>query len=79
VVSMSPIWVKIGDFGLAKPARDGTVFRARAFTMSYVAPEAGVVTSGDTSEFTNAVDIWALGCITPEMLTTPSLSGIRWS
>ena len=29
----------------------------------------GAATSGDSSEYTNAVDIWALGCITHEMLT----------
>jgi serine/threonine protein kinase len=69
IVSISPIWVKIGDFGLAKLAKDGTVFRTQAFSRNYVAPEAGVTTSGDTSEYTKAVDIWALGCITHEILT----------
>jgi serine/threonine protein kinase len=69
VVSISPVWVKIGDFGLAKLARNGTVLRTQAFTRSYVASEIGITTNGDTSEYTNAVDIWSLGCVTHEMLT----------
>ena len=62
------MWIKIGDFGLAKLARDGTAFRTQAFTSGYFAPEAGISTS-DSSEYTNAVDIWAIGCIIHEMLT----------
>ena len=69
MVSTSPVWVKIGDFGLAKLARDGTAFRTQAFTNGYFAPEAGIATGGDSSEYTNAVDIWAVGCIAQEMLT----------
>ena len=69
MVSASPIWVKIGDFGLAKLARDGTAFRTPVFTTGYFAPEAGIATGGDSSEYTNAVDIWAVGCIAHEMLT----------
>ena len=69
MVSVSPIWVKIGDFGLAKLARDGTAFRTEGGTRDYVAPEVGVDTSRETSEYTNAVDIWAIGCIVHEMLT----------
>ena len=37
--------------------------------MGYVAPEVGFDTSRETSEYTNAIDIWALGCITHEVLT----------
>ena len=62
------MWIKIGDFGLAKLARDGTAFRTQAFTSGYFAPEAGIGTS-DSSEYTNAVDIWAMGRIIQEMLT----------
>ena len=69
MVSESPIWVKIGDFGLAKLVRGGTAFRTQAFSAGYSAPEMGFKTSGDSSEYTNAVDIWALGCITHEVLT----------
>ena len=69
MVSVSPIWVKIGDFGLAKLARDGTAFRTEGGTRDYVAPEVGIDTSRETSEYTNAVDLWAIGCIVHEMLT----------
>ena len=61
--------VKIGDFGLAKMVGDGTAFRTEGGTRSYVAPEMGIDTGGDTSEYTNAVDIWAIGCIAHELLT----------
>ena len=49
--------------------RGGTAFRTEGGTRDYVAPEVGLDTSRETSEYTNAVDIWALGCITYEMLT----------
>ena len=54
---------------MAKLARDGTVFRTEGGTRDYVAPEVGIDTRRETSEYTNAIDIWALGCITYEMLT----------
>ena len=72
------MWVKIGDFGLAKLARNGTAFRTQGGTQDYMAPEAGIDPSRETSEYTNAVDIWALGCITHEILTqTIPLRGFR--
>ena len=61
--------VRIGDFGLAKLARDGKVFRTEEGTKDYVAPEVRIDTHRETSEYTNAIDIWALGCITHEILT----------
>ena len=69
MVSTSPVWVKIGDFGLAKLARSGTAFRTQAFSIGYSAPEMGIKISGDSAEYTNAVDIWAVGCIAHEILT----------
>ena len=54
---------------MAKLARGGTAFRTEGGTRDYVAPEAGIDTSRETSEYTNAIDIWALGCITHELLT----------
>ena len=78
MVSTSPIWVKIGDFGTAKLARGGTAFRTQWSTRDYVAPEAGIDISRETSEYTNAIDIWALGCITHEILTqTLPFRGLR--
>ena len=49
--------------------RDGTAFRTVGATRDYVAPEAGIDICRETSEYTNAIDIWALGCITHEVLT----------
>ena len=81
VVSTSPIWVKIGDFGLWKLARGDSAFRSAAYEPGYSAPEMGGSTSSESSEYTNAVDIWALGCITHEMLTQvvpfPNLVALR--
>ena len=68
MVSESPIWVKIGDFGLAKLVRDGSAFRTQAFSPGYSAPEM-VINTSDSSEYTNAVDMWAVGCIAHEILT----------
>ena len=66
---MSPVWVKIGDFGLAKLARNGTAFCTEVFSAGYSAPEMGIDIGGDSSEYTNAVDIWAVGCIAHQILT----------
>lgn len=50
-------------------SHSGTAFRTHSF-MNYAAPEmTGVDEGSDTSEYTNAVDIWALGCIAHEALT----------
>ena len=69
--------MKIGDFGLAKLAGTDTAFRTEGGTRSYVAPEVGIATCGDTSEYTNAVDIWAIGCIAHELLTgVPPFRGL---
>ena len=68
MVSESPVWVKIGDFGQGKLARGGTALRTQVYTPGYTAPEMTGMT-GDSSEYKNAVDIWAVGCIAYEMLT----------
>ena len=68
MVSESPIWVKIGDFGLAKLVRYGSAFRTQAFSLGYCAPEI-VINTSNSSEYTNAVDMWAVGCIAHEILT----------
>lgn len=61
MVSESPISVKVGDFKLAKLAGNDTALRTEGGTRSYVAPEVGIATSGETSEYTNAVDVWIIG------------------
>ena len=45
------------------------VFRTGEGTNDYVAPDVGIDTHLETSEYTKAIDIWALGCITDEILT----------
>jgi serine/threonine protein kinase len=65
-------WVKLGDFGLSKRQTDGTVFRTQAGTEGYMAPELYFYVPGlstETSEYTNAVDIWAVGCIIHRIMT----------
>jgi serine/threonine protein kinase len=65
-------WVKLGDFGLSKRQTDGTALRTQAGTERYMAPELYFYVPGlntETSEYTNAVDIWALGCIVHRIIT----------
>ena len=77
-------WVKLGDFGLTKKQTDGTVYRTQAGTEKYMGPELYFYVPGlntETSEYTNAVDIWALGCIVYRIMTRavpfPSLLSLR--
>ncbi|PWW73103.1 kinase-like protein [Tuber magnatum] len=71
VVSMSPVWVKLGDFGISKRARaqDSTTFHTQVSTPLYGAPEVlGLDSNSETSVYTNSVDIWSLGCVIYELL-----------
>ena len=77
-------WVKLGDFGLSKKQTDGTVYRTQAGTEKYMGPELYFYVPGlntETSEYTNAVDIWALGCVVYRIMTRavpfPSLLSLR--
>ena len=68
VVQKSPSWwVKIGDFGISKKVNgDHTAFRTLNGTQDYMAPEFFDYVEEceeETSNYTNAIDIWALGCI----------------
>lgn len=65
-------WVKIGDFGLSKKQIDNTAFRTRAGTQQYMAPEFFYYLPDlgtETTEYTSAVDLWALGCITYRLIS----------
>ncbi|RPA99840.1 kinase-like protein, partial [Choiromyces venosus 120613-1] len=74
VVSMSPVWVKLGDFGISKLVLSNTAFRSKVGTDCYAAPEViGLDTDAESSDYTNAVDIWALGCVVYELLTGEKL------
>lgn len=59
-------WVKLGDFGLSKRLTETTAYRTKSGTQSYMAPEALGYIDADTpdTEYTNAIDLWAVGCIT---------------
>jgi len=68
---MSPVWVKLGDFGASKRihAQSTTTFHTQVSTPLYGAPEVlGLDSSSETSDYTNSVDIWSLGCVIFELL-----------
>ncbi len=74
VVRNSPSWViKLGDFGISKHVENnGTNLRTFLGTFDYMAPEFfDYVDDADeeTSTYTNAVDLWALGCIIYQLYT----------
>jgi serine/threonine protein kinase len=63
-------WVKLADFGLSKRVTDETAFHTKAGTQSYMAPEIlNYLNMGEFEEnYTNSVDIWAMGCIAYRLL-----------
>ena len=70
--------VKIGDFGLAKLEGSDPSLKADVSSFhQYMSPEMGIPRKGDLSESRFAVDLWAFGCITHELLTqaTPFATG----
>ncbi|KAG0133632.1 kinase-like domain-containing protein, partial [Tuber indicum] len=71
VVSLSPVWVKLGDFGTSKRilTQDTTALDTQVATRVYGAPEVlGLDSNSETSRYTNSVDIWSLGCVVYELL-----------
>jgi len=77
-------WVKLGDFGLSKQRTDQTAFRTQAGTQQYMAPELYHYVpdlDSETSEYTHAIDLWALGCIVYRIIVGavpfPSLLTLR--
>ncbi|RPB00549.1 kinase-like protein [Choiromyces venosus 120613-1] len=76
VVSLSPVWVKLGDFGISKriQVHAPTTFHTQVSTQAYSAPEVlGLDSNSETSDYTNAVDIWSLGCVIYELLVGSKL------
>jgi len=68
---MSPVRVKLGDFGISKRIHPEatTTFHTQVSTQIYGAPEVlGLVSDSETSYYTNSVDIWSLGCVIYELL-----------
>ncbi|RFU30292.1 hypothetical protein B7463_g6070, partial [Scytalidium lignicola] len=79
-------WVKLADFGLSKRRTEETAYRTQTGTHAYMAPEIlGYAPNVDAegAGYTNAVDIWALGCIVYRLVKgavpfPPGLSLIRF-
>lgn len=68
IAEADPTVVKIADFGVSKYTADRTSLRSRVGTPEYMAPELLFGTS-EESKYTNAVDIWSLGCLLFYLLT----------
>ncbi|RPB10763.1 kinase-like protein [Morchella conica CCBAS932] len=66
LVTLDPIRVKITDFGISKQMA-GTQLRTRCGTSGYVAPEIMGFIPRPGGDYTNAVDMWALGTILHEL------------
>lgn len=71
MASFDPLWVKIADFGTSKRLAH-TALRTMVGTPGYLAPELLrlVPRTGNLEEFTYALDIWSLGCLVHELLTS---------
>ncbi|KAJ0413132.1 hypothetical protein BJY00DRAFT_320088 [Aspergillus carlsbadensis] len=71
VVEKAPEWwVKIGDFGVSKRAKDpDTGFSSIAGTPGYQAPEVQSLGRVGQEKYTHLVDIWSLGVMAHYMLT----------
>lgn len=74
MASLSPIWVKISDFGISKQSL-GTSLRTAGGTLCYQAPELLGLLPRDMrtslrDSYTKLVDIWALGAVAHEILTS---------
>jgi NIMA (never in mitosis gene a)-related kinase len=54
--------VKIGDFGVSGMLKSGSYLSSKSGTFAYMAPEML-----NSTKYTNAVDVWSLGCIAYEM------------
>jgi len=73
---MSPVWIKLGDFGVSKRilAQATTTLHTQVLTQVYSAPEVlGLDSNSETSDYTNSVDIWLLGCVIYELLVGTKL------
>ena len=74
VVDTDPIlWVKIGDFGITKRIlNEQTFLKTEMGTLEYLAPEVLGHVEEENSRYTNAVDLWSLGCTCHRLLTMES-------
>lgn len=86
MASLSPLWLKISDFGIAK-RWGGTELRTHCGTVIYQAPELlGLLPKQmrqTGQSYSPSIDIWALGAVVHQVLTSevpftessPSLTG----
>ena len=73
MVKTSPWWVKIGDFGVAKRIQDdGTALKTETGTRDYLAPEVSGHIDEENFVYSNAVDMWSLGCIMYKLVVRKS-------
>ncbi|KAJ9485888.1 hypothetical protein VN97_g7463 [Penicillium thymicola] len=72
LICRGPPCAKIGDFGISKrvPANSSTKYDTQYRTGGYCAPE---VTKNKTEQYTEAVDLWSLGCIMYKMVVGEKL------
>ncbi|KAH8787715.1 hypothetical protein BGZ57DRAFT_1001678 [Hyaloscypha finlandica] len=69
----SPLsWIKPGDLGQNKQA-DGAKYDTFTATRSYTAPRLRETTNTESLDYTNVLDIWAVGCISYRPRTDRSL------
>ena len=70
VVKENPcVWLRIGDFGITKRVpHDSTSLRTETGALEYMAPEVLGYHDQESSKYTNAVDLWSLGCIYHRLL-----------
>lgn len=73
IAALSPLLVKITDFGISKHWAD-TSLRTHCGTLCYQAPEQLGLLPRDWfkrgNSYTDAIDLWALGAIVHQMLTS---------
>jgi hypothetical protein len=70
VASTSPLRLKLADFGIAKSTSQDSVMRTAIGTSKYIAPEVyNLLNLGPEEEYSQAVDMWALGTIAHEIMT----------
>lgn len=72
ISSRNPVSIKLADFGISKSTLDTSLKTPHMGTQGYIAPEVQGFWPdghGKNQDYTQAVDIWAFGCIVHEMLT----------